>query len=274
MALRLIAIFFCALAPLAWTQPSRAAELRITLEELTRLTQTIAAETKIYLNSVPGGLFASSSYVQIGSQSYPIPVPGKEFSKTGSTYAYYVREMTSTSVRVTPASRALRLTVMFKTDGPVAVAGCVSGECGLLNFMPDIYWSAPVVSIDLVPVRFNGSISLKVDKVTIGGTPRTACRSSAGIFSCNIGLAVARQYIASMKTAVPAALKSALNEGGIQQKLAEGLKGYLTVGQCGRCGHQCDFACAEHHDRQFPLQRGRRRCEVTAEGTRIIATPR
>jgi hypothetical protein len=233
MLVRLVWAFVFALSVLAPAQPLRAAELRITFDELTRLVQNIASETKIYLNSVPGGLFTTSSYVQIGSQSFALPTLDKKITKAGSTYAYNVREMTSTSVRVTPVSRALRLTLNFKTDGAVAVASCVAGDCPLLNFMPDIYWAAPVVSIDLVPFRYNGSISMKVDKVTIGGAPRTACRTSAGIFSCNIGLALARQSIATLKADIPAALKMALNDAGIQQRLADGLKAYLTVGQSG-----------------------------------------
>jgi hypothetical protein len=211
---------------------ARAAQLRITFEELTRLVQTIAAETQIYLNSVPG-LFAASSSIKIGSQSYPLPPLEKTFLKGGSTYAYYVRDMTSMSVNVAPANRALRLTARFKTDGPVAVAGCASGQCALLDFMPDIYWAAPVVSMEVVPVRFNGGISLKVTKVSIAGAPQTKCRTSSNIISCNIGLAFARRSIAALRTELPAAIKTALGDEGVQQKLADGLMAYLTVGSTG-----------------------------------------
>jgi hypothetical protein len=226
-------ICVAAASVVALTTGVRAAELRITLEELTRLVQSIAADTQIYLHSVPGGLFTTYSNIKIGGQTHSLPTLEKKFSKGGSTYAYYVRSMTSSSVTVAPANRALRLTVTFKTDGPVAVAACVSGECSLLDFMPDIYWAAPKVTMDVVPTRFGAGISLKVDKVTIGGALRTACRSSSGLLSCNIGLVFAQQSIASLKTELPAALKSALNEEGLQAQLAEGLKGYLTVGTSG-----------------------------------------
>jgi hypothetical protein len=230
---RLLSICFAAVSFFGVAAQARAAELRLTFDELTRIVESIAAETQIYLNSVPGGLFTTYSNVKIGTQTYSLPTLEKKFSKGGSTYAYYVRSMTSSSVTVAPANRALRLTVTFKTDGPVAVAACVSGECSLLDFMPDIYWAAPKVTMDVVPVRFGGGISLKVDKVTIGGALRTACRSSSGLLSCNIGLVFAQQSIASLKTELPAALKSALNEEGLQTQLAEGLKGYLTVGTTG-----------------------------------------
>jgi hypothetical protein len=210
----------------------RAAELRITFEELTRLVQTIAADTQIYLNSVPG-LFVTSSYIKIGTQSYPLPQLEKTFVKGGSTYAYYVRDMISSSITVSPANRALRLTATFKTDGPVAVAHCVTGECNLIDFMPDIYWAAPIVSMDVVPIQFNGGISLKVEKVSISGSPRTVCRGSSNLLSCNIGLVFARKSINALKTELPAAIKTALGDAGVQQKLAEGLKGYLTVGSTG-----------------------------------------
>jgi hypothetical protein len=233
MRVRVVSVFLVIASLAAQASTARAADLRLTFEELTRLVESIASETQIYLNSVPGGLFTTYSNVKIGSQSYPLPPLEKKFVKGGSTYAYYVREMTSTSVRVAPASRALRLTVAFKTDGPVAAAACVSGECSLLNFMPDIHWAAPTVTMDVVPVQFNGGISLKVEKVKIGGAPRTVCRTSADVLSCNLGLVFARKSIASLKTDLPAALKTALNDEGVQQRLADGLKGTLTVGQAG-----------------------------------------
>ena len=233
MLVRVVRVCVAAVSFVGFTAGARAAELRITFEELTRLVQNIAADTQIYLNSVPGGLFTTYSSIKIGPQSYPLPTLEKKFSKGGSTYAYYVRQMTSSAVTVAPANRALRLTVTFKSDGPVAVAQCVSGECSLLDFMPDIHWAAPKVSMDVVPIRFGGGISLKVDKVTIGGAPRTACRSSSGLLSCNIGLVFAQQSITALKTELPAALKAALNDEGVQQQLAEGLKGYLTVGTTG-----------------------------------------
>jgi hypothetical protein len=228
----LLSVVLATGAFLASVTASRAAELRITFEELTSLVQSIATETQIYLNSVPG-LFAASSQIKIGSQAYPLPPLEKKFVKGGSTYAYYVREMTSTSVNVAPANRALRLTATFKTDGPVAVAGCVSGECPLLDFMPDIHWAAPIVTMEVVPVRFNGGISLKVEKVSISGAPRTVCRTSSNVLSCNIGLVFARQSISALKTELPAAIKTALSDEGVQHKLADGLKGYLTVGSTG-----------------------------------------
>jgi hypothetical protein len=213
-------------------QALRAAELRITFDELTKLVQTIAAETKIYLNSVPG-LFSTQSYVQIGGQTYQLQQPlQKAITKAGYTYVYSVREMTSTSVRVTPVSSALRLTINFKTDGPVAVPSCPSGDCPFLDSLPDIYWAAPVVNVDLVPIRFNGSISMQVDKVSIGGVPRAQCGASAGLF-CNVFLALARKSIASLKTSIPKSIKDALNDANVQQRMADGLKAYLTVGQSG-----------------------------------------
>jgi hypothetical protein len=221
---------------------SRAAELRITFDELTKLVQSIADTTKIHLNSVPGGLFtsgglfASGSYIEIGSKRYDLPKLEKQFDKAGSKYGYYVKDMSSTTVRVSAVEGALRLTAVMESDGPEAVPACVSGECPLLNFLPDIEWTRPSVSLDFVPVQFNGSVSLKVKNVVIGGTPQPVCRPSPDFWAraaCNIGRAFANQSISKLRTELPKTLKEAINQTDIQQKLSEGLKGYLVVGQAG-----------------------------------------
>jgi hypothetical protein len=209
---------------------------------LTKLVQSIADTTKIYLNSVPSGLFtnaglfASGSYIEIGSQRYELPKLEKQFDKAGSKYGYYVKDMNSTSVRVSAVDRALRLTVAFESDGPEAVPACITGECALLNFLPDIEWTRPSVNLDFVPVQFNGSVSLKVTNVSIGGTPQPVCRPSSDFWAraaCNIGRAFANQSISKLKSELPKTLKEAINQTDIQQRLSEGLKGYLVVGQAG-----------------------------------------
>jgi len=226
-----MALFATASAP-----RSPAAELRITFDELTQLVQSIANSTTIYLNSAPGGLFTTFSYIEIGSQRHDLPRLEKEFVKAGSTYAYHVKDIRSTGVRVSAVNKALRLTVALEADGPEAIATCVSGECPLLNFLPDIEWTRPVVSIDFVPVQFNGSISLQVKNVIIGGVPQPVCRPSSDFWAraaCNIGRAFANQSISKIKTELPKTLKEAVNQAGVQQRLADGLKAYLTVGQTG-----------------------------------------
>lgn len=234
-------VAFASLA-LLQSASSQAAELRITFDELTKLVQSIADTTKIYLNSVPSGfltngaLFASGSYIEIGSQRYELPRLEKQFDKAGSKYGYYVKDMSSTSIRVSAVDRALRLTVAFESDGPEAVPACISGECPLLNFLPEIEWTRPSVNLDFVPVQFNGSVSLKVTNVSIGGTPQPVCRPSSDFWAraaCNIGLAFANQSISKLRTELPKTLKEAINQADIQQRLSEGLKGYLVVGQAG-----------------------------------------
>lgn len=217
-----------------------AADLRVTFAELTKLVQNIASGTKIYLNNVPGpvgGLFTSGSYVAITTtQQYPIPIPAKSFQALGSTYVYYVNDITSTSVRVVPANGALRLTVAFESEGAEAVADCLSGGCSLENALPDIEWPDAVVNVDFIPVRFNGSISLQVKNVTLGGSPRAVCKTAGGLLSratCNIGLPFANRMINSLKVELPKLLKEQVNRTEIQQQFADGLKRYLTIGQAG-----------------------------------------
>ena len=217
--------------------PAAAADLRITFTELTRLLQSIAGGTRIYLNNVPGGMFASQSYVQITpTQQYPVAVPVKSFDILGSKYGYFVSDVSSTTVKISPVAGALRLTVSFESDGPEAVAGCLSGACTLKDALPDIQWDKATVNIDFVPIRFGGSISLEVRNVTTGGTARGVCKASAEFFAreaCTLGLPLANRSINQMRAELPAVLKAAANQQPIQQQLADGLKRYLSLGQAG-----------------------------------------
>ena len=214
-----------------------AADLKITFTELTRLLQSIAGGAKIYLNNVPGGLFANQSFVQITStQQYPISVPVKSFDILGSKYGYFVSDVASTAVRVSPVPGALRLTVSFESDGPEAVAACLAGACQLASVLPDIQWDNATVNIDFVPIKFAGSLSLEVKSVSTGGTTRAVCKDTADFLArqaCNLGLPFATRSINQLKAELPNIIKQAANQQAIQQQLAEGLKRYLTLGQAG-----------------------------------------
>jgi hypothetical protein len=230
---RLLVATMIALAPMV---SARAAELRIGFDELTRLVQSIADGTYIYLNSAPGGLFTSYSYIKIGMQKFELPTLGKEFPKGGSIYAYHVNDMSSTSIRVSAINRALRLTVTMESDGPEAVPSCVSGDCPLLAFLPQIEWTRPTISIDFLPVHYKGSVSLQVKDVVIGGVPQPVCGQHADFWArtaCNLGRAFANQSISKFKSELPKTIKQDVNQSDVQQRIAEGLKAYLTVGQAG-----------------------------------------
>jgi hypothetical protein len=221
---------------LAATLPARAAELRIGFDELTRLVQSIADGTSIYLNSAPGGLFTAYSHIKIGAQKFDLPPLGKDFPKGGSTYAYHVKDMSSTSIRVAAVNRALRLTVTMESDGPEAVPSCVAGECPLLAFLPEIEWTRPAISIDFLPVHYKGSVSLQVKDVIVSGVPQPVCRQHADFWAktaCNLGRAFANQSIAKFKSELPKTIKQVVNQPEVQQRIADGLKAYLTVGTAG-----------------------------------------
>lgn len=223
--------------PRPWSEPAAAADLRISFAELTRLLQGIASGTRIYLNNVPGNLFASQSFVQVSTtQQYPVPIPGKTFQVLGSTYGYYVSDVATTAVKLIPINGALRLVVNFESEGPEAMAMCVSGGCALADVLPDIQWDNAVANIDFVPIRLNGSVSLEVRTVTVGGTPRAVCKGTADFLerqACSLGLPFANRAINQLKADLPRILRDAANQPGIQQQLAEGLKRYLTLGPAG-----------------------------------------
>lgn len=217
--------------------PAGAADLRITFAELTRLLQGIASGTRIYLNNVPGGLFSSQSYVRVSNtQEYPIPIPARTFRILGSTYGYYVSDVGSSTVKLIPINGALRLVINFESDGPEAMAMCVSGGCALADILPDVQWDNAVANIDFVPVRFNGSIAFEVKAVSVGGTARAVCKGTADFLerqACSLGLPFANRTIKQLKTDLPRLLREAVNQPGIQQQLAEGLKRFLVLGPGG-----------------------------------------
>lgn len=232
----LVRLLVAMAAGLAATMPARAAELRIGFDELTRLVQSIADGTSIYLNSAPGGLFTTYSYIKIGTQKFDLRSLGKDFPKGGSTYAYHVKDMSSASIKVSTVNRALRLSVTMESDGPEAVPSCVSGDCPLLAFLPEIEWTRPVISIDFLPVHYKGSVSLQVKDVIIGGVPQPVCRQQSDFWAktaCNLGRAFANQSISKFKSELPKTIKQVVNQPEVQQRIADGLKTYLTVGTAG-----------------------------------------
>lgn len=216
--------------------PASAADLRVTFTELTRLIQTIAGSAKIYLNNTPE-LLASGSYAAIAStQQYPIPIPVKSFTAFGSTYGYFVKDVSSTSVRVVPVTGALRLSVSFESEGPEAVALCISGSCQFENALPDIEWDNATLNVDFIPIRLGDSISLQVKTVSLGGTPRAVCKSTAGVLSssaCAVGRPFANRTITTLKADLSKILRDQINLPGVQQQFADGLKRYLSLGQAG-----------------------------------------
>lgn len=219
-------------------RPAAAAELRVSYAELASVVQTVVGSAKIHLNNKPGGMlaFGSGSYVSINGQQIAVPIPVKSFPILGSTYAYYVSDINSQSVRASAVTGAVRLTVLFESDGPEMVNGCVSGSCTFEDALPNVEWSSPSLNIDVVPVGYNGSVALQVKSVQFGGTLRAVCQDDADFFlsgACEAGLSWANKSIAKMKPELAAQLKDKMNAPELQQAIADGLKKYLSLGQAG-----------------------------------------
>lgn len=215
--------------------PAGAADLRISFAELTKLIEGMAAQSKIYLNTVPG-LFTTGSYVSVAGQQKPLPIQAQTFNILTSTYTYYINDVTSGSVSITPISSGLRLTVTFPKDGAVLTGACLSGNCTFKDALPDIVWPGAMALIDFVPVQANGSVSLKVTNVQLLGAPRAVCRSSAGVISesaCAISRPWANRTIQTTKAQIAQTIKDEINKPEIQQQLADGLKQYLSLGPAG-----------------------------------------
>jgi hypothetical protein len=215
--------------------PAEAADLRITFEELTRLVQGIVAQSKIYLNNAPG-IFASGSSAQIGNQKVDLPVPVRTFPFLSSTYGYYVNDISSAALTITPANGALRLSMTFETDGPELTGECISGGCTFQNVLPDIEWPGLGVDIDLVPTEYGGSLSLLVRSVQIKGSPQAICTSSGGFLSqtaCAAGRGWATRTITNAKADIARILKEEANKPQVQQALADHLKNQFKFGPAG-----------------------------------------
>lgn len=224
--------------PLAVSGRAAAADLKVSYAELASVVQTVIGGAKIHLDNKPGGIlsFGASSYVSIGSQQVAIPIPVKSFQVLGSTYAYYVSDINSQSIRASAVSGAVRLTVSFEADGPEMMSGCIQGSCAFEEALPNIEWLQPSLAIDVVPVAFNGSVALKVTSVEFGGTLKAVCQDSADFFlagACEAGLSWANRSIAKLKPELAAQLKDKMNAPELQQAIADGLKKYLTLGTVG-----------------------------------------
>lgn len=201
--------------------------------------QKAIGDAKIHLHNKPTSLtslLTSTSYVSIGGQQIAIPVAPKSFDVLGSTYAYYVDDVNSTAIKVTPVSGALRLTLQFESKGAEMVGGCVKGSCGLTDALPAIDWNDGSVSVDLAPVKVSNSMALQAKAVTIGGTFTPTCLGVGGFFSdlsCDAALPFANRAIAKLKPELSGMLKDKVNDPALQSTIAGEIQKRLTIGGLG-----------------------------------------
>lgn len=215
-----------------------AAELRLSFGELASVGQKVLGDAKIYLNNKPGGFLglAPQSSVTLAGKQVPLPVPASSFPILDSRYAYHVTDIASTAVRISAETGALRITVAFEGDGPELVGGCVAGPCRLANAMPQVEWTEPSITVDLVPVLVAGSVSLQVKSARLGGVLAPVCRNESGGIStslCSLSLPWARSTIQKLRKEVDAQLKDKINEPAMQDTIAAAFKPYLNVGSFG-----------------------------------------
>ena len=212
-----------------------AAELRIPLTELAGVIQAVIGDAKLHLHNKPASLLSmtSGSHLAIAGKDVPIPLAPKSFSVLGSTYAYYVDDLNSVSIRVSAAPSAVRLTLNFETKAANIAAGCVSGDCGLTDALPKIMWNNGTAAIDVVPIHFGSSLTLQVKNVSIGGLISARCEPTANFFTnsaCKVALGYANRTIAKLKPDIAAKIKDQVNGQDTQTKVADGLKKYLSLG--------------------------------------------
>lgn len=220
-----------------------AADLRLSLAELSSLVNPVLAGTSLRLHNVPsagifGGLFdpTKKSFVRFGGTEVPLGFPVVPFPLTGvgdGRYAYYLNDINSTNIEVTPASNALILSIKFESEDAELVSSCYSGTCGFADSLPIVHWRRPQIKLYLKPSRFETGITLTASKVIVGGYFRTVCR--AGRLLCYLGQTSADNYVNRLRRRnIPAEILKQLNSGANRETIAAQLTPYLKFGSAGQ----------------------------------------
>lgn len=217
--------------------PADAAELRLSFAELAYIAQKVIGDAKVYLNNKPGFLgLASGSSITLTGKQIPLPLPETKFTILDSKYAYYVSDISSTAVAVSPSAGAVRITVTFESDGPELVGGCVEGGCSLVNALPQVEWSAPSLTVEFAPVLAPGGLSLELKSARLGGKLDPVCRNDEGEISaglCYLSLPFARSTVRKLSGEVEKILKDKVNAPEVQDAIAAAFKPHLNVGSFG-----------------------------------------
>lgn len=226
------------LAALAVCAPAaQAAELKISLSELARILNVTLKSPQVRLHNVPSGMFdlTPGSSLSIGGGTIPLAVPARSFDVAGGSYGYYVSELNSQSVTISAVPSALRVTVVFESEGPEVVGRCVSGLCVANSALPELEWIAPSVQIDLTPVWVNGKLSLDAKRVDVGGTFAAECEGGGFVSGtiCRLALPKAKKVAGSLKIDLAVELKKLINGPQAQAQIADGLRPFLRFGPVG-----------------------------------------
>ncbi len=236
---RLLFVYFC----VVFSASSPAAELRVSLKELASLLNPTLASTSLRLHNVPsegifGGLFdpSKTSYVNFGGTEVPLEFPVTQFPLTGvgnGRYAYYLNDINSESIRITPSSNALVLDIRFEDSDAELVTSCYSGTCGFTNVLPIVQWRQPRIRLHLKPARFDTGVTLTAVKVVVGGRFKTVCR--AGSLFCLLGQSAADNYINRLRRRhIPAQILKQLNSEATRETIGAQLSQYLKLGSSGQ----------------------------------------
>lgn len=237
-----LAVCIAAVTWAAGVATGHAADLRISFDELLKLTQPLTKSAKIRLHNVPpngpfGGLFDTQggSYIKLGETTQELPLTAYTFAinKFGSArYAYYFNDINTSEITVTAERSALRISVRFEEDKPELVGGCYKGPCAVAGALPIIEWRKPGVDIDLTPIRFHDGVSFSVKQVRVRGRFVTICWSQSVL--CPLGRAWAQRQINRSKSVeMPKAIKKALDNDANREKVAALFDTFLRVGTSG-----------------------------------------
>lgn len=216
-----------------------AAELKLKFSELARIVSAAMGDPKLRLHNVPPGPFdlTPGSSLTAGTTTMPFTFAARTFEAGGATYAYYVNDLNSKTIKVSAVPSGLRVAIAFAPTGPAMIGRCISGLCLISQSLPVISWKAATISFDLAPVlTAGGRLSLIAKKVDVGGTFIADCSRAKGVLGgplCSLALAEARKTTATLKTDLNGSLIKDLNSPDMQAKLIDTLRGSLQFGGAG-----------------------------------------
>ncbi|KST67418.1 hypothetical protein [Mastigocoleus testarum] len=170
-----------------------------------------------------------SSYILLPNgvkKSFPIPEYKYNVTKTRQL-KYYVDDMKTSSIQATVNGKRIQGTVRFESQGEEIKAKCIRrrlkkwGECSL-KMERDIHLNNSILSMSLVPVAYNGSISYanpKVDFKTDLRISSKLCQTFKGLCSRIEG-----KIKGELTNSIEQQLTSGLNNSAVRAKVASSVK--------------------------------------------------
>ncbi|NES77526.1 MULTISPECIES: hypothetical protein [Okeania] len=198
---------------------------------------TAFSSTKVHLDNYGkkhgSSWHQDSSYVLLpngAKESFLIPEYKHKVTKFRQL-KYYIDNMNTSSIQATINGSRIQATARFESQGEEIKAKCVRrrfgkwGECKL-KMERDIHLNNSILSMSLIPVAYNGSISYanpKVDFKTDLRIPNKLCQAFKGICS-----RIQNKIKGELTKNIETQLANGLNNPKVKDKVANSVKKSLA----------------------------------------------